>query len=194
MNPNDTLTPSSGIHGLIMAAGASRRMGRPKALLSLGNQTFAERLIDGFSAVCDTVTIVTGAHHALIRARLDGTARLVHASDWYRGMRASLRVGLLAIPSGPVLMTHVDRPSVHLDTIKLMASTPGNRPVIPLYRGRVGHPVRIPDWLRKRLILNDQTPLREVFKKAGFIRLDVPDPGVIENINSQRDYDTLRAR
>ena len=181
-------------HGLIMAAGASRRMGRPKALLPYGDRTFVEHLIDRFSLVCETVTVVAGAHYEIIRCHLGDQVQIVRATDWQRGMRSSLRAGLLKIPPGPVLLTHVDRPTVSAETLSLLASAPGKLPVIPLYRGRAGHPVRIPDWLRDRLVRHDQTPLREIFKRSGLLRVKVADSGVIENINSRRDYDQLRAR
>ena len=184
----------SALHGLIMAAGASRRMGRPKALLELEGRSFVRSLVDRFNEVCATVTVVAGAHHQIIASHLGDCAQVVRASDWQRGMRSSLRAGLLAIPTGSILLTHVDRPTVSSETLALMADAPGKVPVIPVYRGELGHPVRLPEWLRDRLIRRDQMPLREVFKRSGYLRLEVSDPGVIANINDRRDYDRLRAR
>ncbi len=55
---------SASIAGLILAGGASRRMGSPKALLRLQDETFLDRLIRLFSGVCEPVVVVVGDHAA----------------------------------------------------------------------------------------------------------------------------------
>jgi CTP:molybdopterin cytidylyltransferase MocA len=52
---------------IILAAGASRRMGSPKALLQFRGQSFLERAIELYSAYCDPVVAVIGHHAAAIR-------------------------------------------------------------------------------------------------------------------------------
>ena len=56
------------IAGIILAAGASRRMGSPKALLEYQGETFAGRLARVLSGVCDPVIMVLG-HNANVTAR-----------------------------------------------------------------------------------------------------------------------------
>ena len=97
------------VAGLLLAAGAGRRMGTPKALLrderdvpyvdrALG------RLLDGG---CDLVTVVLGAAADEVRAILDEdgwcvdpAVDVVVAEDWAEGMGASLRAGLRALAAG----------------------------------------------------------------------------------------------
>ena len=85
--------------GIILAAGASSRMGRPKALLSLPDGSplaawQADRLL---AAGCDAAVIVAGAAAPELRAALDGYTVVEHAG-WALGRCGSLQAGLRARP------------------------------------------------------------------------------------------------
>ena len=143
--------------GLLLAAGAGRRMGGPKALLRDGHGVpFLDRavgtLLDGG---CDTVTVVLGA--AADDARLlldeagwtaDPAVDVVVAPDWAEGMGASLRTGLSALLAGgatAALVTLVDLPDVDAAVLRRVAAA-GSGPgalVRATYAGRPGHPVLI---------------------------------------------------
>ena len=194
MTPDHERSGIEPTHGLLMAAGASRRMGQPKALLPFRDSTFVEQLLAHFLAVCETVTIVGGVHAHSIRAVVGERARVVLVPDWSRGMRASLRAGLRHTPPGAVLLTHIDRPNIARSTLQVLVNRPERMPLIPVFRGQRGHPVWIPGWLRQRLLKTDDTPLRDVFARSGYVRVSVDDPGIVENINSRLEYDRLRAR
>ena len=84
--------------GLVLAAGAGRRMGGPKALVRLTEdgptlvETAVARVIEGG---CDSAVVVVGAAGDAAAALVRGTgAEVVHATDWDEGMGASLRAGL----------------------------------------------------------------------------------------------------
>ena len=57
------------VAGIILAAGESRRMGSPKALLQYRNESFLDTLIGLFTERCDPVIVVLGAHADEIRTR-----------------------------------------------------------------------------------------------------------------------------
>lgn len=177
--------------GLILAAGASSRMGRPKALCLLDGETFVARLVNALLAAgCREVVVVLGAHAARIRPAIPGRARAVYAAEWRRGMRASLRAGLAALPPGPVLLTHVDRPLVAPATLRALIAAPDL--TIPTWRGVPGHPVRLPPSLRPRLRQGDDTPLRDILARARPRHLECADPGVTLNVNTPADLARLR--
>jgi len=139
--------------GVLLAAGAGRRFGEPKALAtgSDGNSWAAAgaRLLR--DAGCAPVRVVLGAGAAEATATLDGEdVELVVAADWADGMSASLRAGLteLAVASpdaGAALVHLVDLPDVGADVLRrLLALAPdGGAGVLAraTYRGVPGHPV-----------------------------------------------------
>jgi CTP:molybdopterin cytidylyltransferase MocA len=141
--------------GLLLAAGAGTRMGRPKALVR--DEAGEPWLVRGVRALrdggCDPVTVVLGAAADEARPLLDGTgARWLVADDWAEGMSASLRAGLAALADGDataVLVSLVDLPDVHADVVRRVAAR-GADPADPAdpatlaraaYHGRPGHPV-----------------------------------------------------
>jgi molybdenum cofactor cytidylyltransferase/nicotine blue oxidoreductase len=143
--------------GLLLAAGAGRRMGGPKALLRDPDDVpFLGRairvLLDGG---CDRVTVVLGASADAARALLDASGWSEHASlavtvceEWEEGMGASLRAGLRAVSGSDaeaVLVSLVDLPDVGADVLRRVAATGSGAGVLvrATYDGRPGHPVLI---------------------------------------------------
>ena len=80
--------------GLILAGGASRRMGRPKALLEYEGETFLGRLQRIFLEHTDPVVIVLGHDAGNLRWLLDPRVKQALNSDPERGMLSSLQAGL----------------------------------------------------------------------------------------------------
>ncbi|HEY2702788.1 MAG TPA: nucleotidyltransferase family protein [Candidatus Dormibacteraeota bacterium] len=85
--------------GVVLAAGASRRMGRPKQLLPLGGTTLLGTVLAAArGARLDEVVLVLGAEAGSIGAALDTRGvRVVIAADHAEGMGASLRTGVAAL-------------------------------------------------------------------------------------------------
>lgn len=186
--------------GLILAGGASSRMGRPKALLPVTAEdaapTFVEALVAQFTAAgCAPLAVVTGAWAFDAPA----PAFAVAAPDWALGMRASLRAGLRALPPAHgVLLTHVDRPCVHPSTLAALLAGPPEVSRVPFFDGRPGHPVFLDAGLCARLaaitLAEDDRPLAQWLAEAGAVRLDVDDPDVLLNVNTPEALAALHAR
>ena len=87
--------------GIILSGGASRRMGTPKALLLIENETFLDRMIRLFSEVCDPVIVVLGHNAEQIRSEIQRASQVsfVVNPDPERGMLSSLQCGLEALPA-----------------------------------------------------------------------------------------------
>lgn len=140
------------VPGLLLAAGAGRRMGGPKALVRDEDGTAwvvraARALRD---AGCTPVRVVLGAAADEVGALLRGEpVEVVVAADWVEGMGASLRAGLeglaeTAPDASAVLVQLVDLPDVgpdvHRRVVAAGAAGPG-RLTRATYDGRPGHPV-----------------------------------------------------
>ncbi len=87
------------VGAVILAAGASTRLGRPKQLLMVGGQTLLRRVVNAaLASACAPVVVVLGAHAARIAPEVAGTGVIVAENpDWAAGMASSIRVGLAAL-------------------------------------------------------------------------------------------------
>lgn len=84
--------------GLILAAGAGRRYGMPKALVPYEGRLLVEGAYRLVASVCDPVVVVLGAAADEVRSRAElGDAVVVLNPDWDSGMGSSLRTGLAAL-------------------------------------------------------------------------------------------------
>ncbi|HSE72518.1 MAG TPA: nucleotidyltransferase family protein [Nocardioidaceae bacterium] len=139
----------SPVLGLLLAAGAGRRMGGPKALLREPDGTaFLTRAVAGLrDGGCDTVTAVLGAEAERAAELLDPDVRRVVAADWAEGMGASLRAGLgdaLEQDATCAVVTLVDLPDVDARVVRRLLARVGTGPQVLAragYDGRPGHPV-----------------------------------------------------
>jgi molybdenum cofactor cytidylyltransferase/nicotine blue oxidoreductase len=141
--------------GLLLAAGAGRRMGGPKALLRDGRGVpFLDRMIGVlFEGGCERVTVVVGAAAPEVTAVLveagwvdDPAVDTVVAEDWQEGMGASLRAGLRSLGEGEAaLVTLVDLPDVDEAVVRRVAGVASGTDALvrATYDGRPGHPVLI---------------------------------------------------
>jgi molybdenum cofactor cytidylyltransferase len=186
--------------GLILAAGESRRMGSPKALLEYRGETFLDRLIGLFARHCSPVIAVLGAHAEEIRAglRRSGEARLVENPDFRSGQLSSMQCGLRAVPveADSVLFTLVDHPAVSLETIAALMAAPPAKLSIPRYAGRRGHPILFSRSLAAEfLALPVTAAARDVVTRhaADAAYIDLDDPGILADIDDAEAYTRLLA-
>ncbi|WP_141014382.1 nucleotidyltransferase family protein [Nocardioides sambongensis] len=146
-------------HALLLAAGAGRRMGRPKALVrdASGRPWLHRAVAVLHEGGCTGITVVLGAEAARARRLLEGLppgasaelVEVVEATGWASGMGASLRAGLTALDgtaADAVLVHLVDLPDVGADVVgRVLAQAPGGPTALARasYEGRPGHPVLI---------------------------------------------------
>ena len=176
-------------------------MGTPKALLDYRGETFLDRLIGLFSAVCDPVIVVLGYDAERIRteSRRAHQARFVVNPDPGRGMLSSFQCGLREIPADVqgVLFTLVDHPAVDPATLTSLveAFAADGAPVTkPVYAGRRGHPVCIARPVADEILalpVDAQAPgvLRRYRDVTRLVPVD--DPGVVEDVDDPAAYAKL---
>ena len=192
------------IAGIILAAGASRRMGTPKALLQFQGETFLDRLIRLFSAVASPVIVVVGHHAEAIRSGIQRSPEAVFVTnpDPERGMLSSLQCGLAAIPSEAqaALFTPVDHPNLEASTLEQLTSDflATQAPVtVPTHDGKHGHPVCIARPVMAELLgLPPEAQASDVIHRyvSRTSYIEVPDYAILTDVDDQAAYAELLSR
>ena len=182
--------------GLILAAGESRRMGSPKALLPHRGATFLDTLIALFEVRCSSTIVVLGAHAEAIRERTTRAATFVFNPDYLHGQTTSMQAGLRAVPgeSEGVLFTLVDHPAVAPATLDALLLAPRTLVRVPRYREQRGHPIWFArDLIPEFLALPHTGAARDVVRAhvADTEFLDLDDPGIGADIDDPAAYATL---
>lgn len=141
------------IHVLIMAAGASRRLGQPKQLLEYKGETLIRRISnEAIKAKIGEITVVTGYDHENIGKGIsDLKVNIFHNEEWEEGLGASIRNGLKHIldaepETNAILLSMVDQPFVDATHLKrLVAAYDAARPMIiaSAYSSTFGVPILI---------------------------------------------------
>lgn len=133
--------------GVVLAAGAGRRLGQPKALVRLGGELLVERAVRTASdGGCDPVIVVLGSHadEVLEHARLGG-AEVVVADNWSEGMGASLRAGIDAATARgceAIAVILVDQPRIGPEALHRLSAAwkAGAVAAVATYDGRPRNP------------------------------------------------------
>lgn len=133
------------VGAVILAAGASKRLGEPKQLLVLGGETLLERAVRvARAAECSPVVVVLGASAEVIRAGCElDNAVVVMNEDWAEGMGSSVRVGLGVMRrlDACIVMT-CDMPAVTVGHLRALMSS--GEVTASSYSGKKGVPAYFP--------------------------------------------------
>jgi len=134
------------VAGLVLAAGAGRRFGMPKALVPFQGRLLVQRAAETLAAAgVGTTVVVLGAQAERVRAAAPELARTVENPQWMTGMASSLRAGLAALagtPAAAALVLLVDMPGVTPSAVRRIAEFAA-ADVLAMggYGERRGHPV-----------------------------------------------------
>jgi molybdenum cofactor cytidylyltransferase len=130
---HDSNYPSCGggqIAAIILAAGPSTRMGRPKQLLEFRGETLVERAaVCALESGCRPVVVVTGAHAQEIRKALHALeVSEVQNHQWELGLSSSIRVGVAAVVraglgTDAIVLMACDQPFIRPETIAGLIAT-----------------------------------------------------------------------
>lgn len=141
-------TPAPKIAAIILAAGASTRMGTPKLLLTDHGVPLLRRAVDAaVGGGCEDVVVVLGAHREHYLPLLQGTpARPVHNPDFAQGMSTSIRAGVEILPedAAAAVIMLADQPFVDAGVIRRLIEayrTTAMKIVASAYEGVRGVPV-----------------------------------------------------
>jgi molybdenum cofactor cytidylyltransferase len=172
---------------LLLAAGASRRLGRPKMLLQPAGAALvrlrAEAVLAARPAGC---LVVTGAAHGRVAAALAGLpVRLVYHRGYRNGQGSSIAAGIAALPldASHVLLLAVDQWAIDARAIARLLRRAARRPLVASYAGTHGIPVVFPrTWFRQLAALRDERGARALLAGAAIDLVAMPE--------AARDLDT----
>lgn len=190
---------------VVLAAGASQRMGEPKALLDFGGRTALARIVGTCrdAGVADPLVVVGHDSDRVVpEAERLGCAVVVNL-DPDQGQGSSLQAGVGALPdeAAAFLIWPVDAPRVSPGTVRALVEAwdASGRPgiAVPRHAGRRGHPALVAAPLAEEfLALDPGRPAHEVIRRdpARVREVDVRDAAVLDRLDSPSDYEAaLRA-
>jgi molybdenum cofactor cytidylyltransferase len=178
---------------VILSGGASSRMGSPKALLPYRGATFLEHLLN----VTDHPRIgwrrvVLGADAGAIVAGTEFRAdEVVINKNWEAGQLSSIQAGVRSLPDGTdgILLFLIDHPLISHELVGTLVErfyVAGKAIVLPIYRGRRGHPVIFSARLYQELLSAPlETGARAVVwaHSEDVFEMETREQGCILNLN-----------
>lgn len=192
-----------GIVAIVPAAGASRRMGRPKLTLpwregSVLDATLAALLAGG----AERAVVVVGPGGVLAGWRPPAGVTLARNSTPELGMLSSVRAGLAALaeagsPPRLLLVCPGDLPALRAETVRelLRVQRRHGGIVVPVHGDRRGHPLLVPErWLPAIGELDEAVGLRQLLRLAAgeLLQHPVDDPGTVMDVDTPEAYESLR--
>ena len=186
---------------VVLAAGASTRMGRAKALLRGGDRTFIRMILDTLhdAGVAEAVVVVRPGQDAVVaEVAASGFGRAVVNPRADEGQLSSLIAGLDGIDRPGVdaaLVTLVDVPLIQPSTVRLLLARArtATAPIVrAVHGGRHGHPVVFKRQMFEALRRADPAVgAKAVVRAVAVEDVQVDDPGVVEDVDTPEDYARL---
>ncbi|HSS44263.1 MAG TPA: nucleotidyltransferase family protein [Thermoanaerobaculia bacterium] len=182
---------------VVLAAGFSRRMRKEKVLLPFGESSALERVLSTLrqSGIEERIVVLRAdLPEAIARAGRLG-ARVVVNPHPEEEMLVSIRLGLAELSSDrdAFFIWPADHPAVSVETVVRLAREAGaRRVVLPVYRGRRGHPALIGSELLPEIArIAANQGLRQLWRARPEVlqEVTVEDPGVLLDLDTPEDYE-----
>jgi molybdenum cofactor cytidylyltransferase len=191
------------VSAIVLAAGESRRMGRPKQLLRLGDRTLLDLALDNVrKSSVEKIILVLGFAAREIQQQVSTQgAKVVVNPAFEEGMGSSLRAGIAALEprAHAVLIVLADQPCLRPTTLdRLIDHHRSNRPhiVIPTYKGFRGNPVLLDRSVFSEVMqIRGDIGCRAIFGShtQNIDKLEVDDPGILLDVDTSADFDSFLA-
>jgi CTP:molybdopterin cytidylyltransferase MocA len=181
---------------IVLAAGFSTRMGRPKALLDWHGTPFLAQICRMLAdaGIARIAAVLSAANAAACRLHTPATVVCAINPRPEDGMLSSLRCGLRALdmPDAHIMLCLVDHPGVQIVTYRaLMAQAATDKIIVPLYHGRRGHPTlfgaSFVEELRSGACPDGARSVVHAHPHA-LCEIAVDDPFVVTDIDTPADY------
>ena len=191
--------------GIIMAAGMSSRMGRPKQLLQVGSKALTAWVVEAcLASELDRIVLVLGREADRVRSALnidpaDSRIKIVINDRYRQGMSTSLRAGLAAVKDEyPAVMFLLgDQPFIEADVINHLFDRfrQSDKDIcVPVHRGRRGNPVIFGrDWYAELMGLSGDWGARHIISNHPdrVLAVEIDSPLFFFDIDRQEDIRVL---
>ncbi len=179
---------------IILAAGASTRMGRSKPLLRKNQITMLEAVCEPYKSIDISPIVVTGFNAPAVESHASslGIMTVRNRAPW-RGMASSVRSGLQHLPpEAELVFIHpVDCPGVKSSTLSLLASSltafSCALAAKPVYQGKGGHPLILARKAWMRMLSDRRLNLRSLLAAipGQVLRIETDDPSVLRDLDTR---------
>jgi molybdenum cofactor cytidylyltransferase len=186
---------------VLPAAGASRRMGRPKLLLPFGQSTLVGSVVAALrgGGVEEIVLVMAPGDRDLQAWAGEAGVAVAVNPDPDRGMLSSIQEGIAALGTADVLLlvTPADLPHLRPETVALLVQRmreTGAPLGLPVHHGKRGHPLAIAPALIPEIgTLDREVGLRQLRDRheAELLEVEVGDAGVVEDVDTPEDYERV---
>jgi len=194
----------SGVGLIILAAGASTRMGTPKQLLKYGQQSLIRHIVEvAIASVCHPIIVVLGAYAERIQLEIDSLpVNIVENHLWDEGMSTSIRLGVETLntinpDAEAVVIMLCDQPFVSPQLINQLVElhqTNHKLIVASEYSSTVGVPALFHHALFAQLTtLNGAAGAKQIIKNYAQEVLAIPFPQGLIDLDTPEDYEQLLA-
>jgi molybdenum cofactor cytidylyltransferase len=183
---------------IVLAAGESKRMGRPKMLLPFGEKTIIENVIDAiFESRIENILIVLGSNRESIEQKVSSyPLKTVFNPDYKSGMLSSVQTGFRALPRDAqvALVFLGDQPSISPAVIgRVCAAFAASEKsiAVPVFKERRGHPVAIAAEYRDEIqTLRPDIGLRQLLHTHPdeIFEVLIEQEEILEDIDNLQDY------
>ena len=193
----------SNIAVVVLAAGASSRMGEPKQLLQWGQTTLLGHTIKTAKEVnLREIIVVLGANYKLISKEVENeTVTMLDNNDWQQGLGTSISCAVQYLQKSNsevkgVLFVLCDQPFINADYLRLMVSgfVPNSKQIIATFyqNGKQGVPVLFDMFYFNELVLlKDDFGAKDILKKYEPQTIVLKPPTENLDLDTKEDYTTL---
>jgi molybdenum cofactor cytidylyltransferase len=192
------------ISAIVLAAGLSTRMGRPKMSLPWNGSTVIERVIDQLleAGIKSIVVVSGGAHEDVKRALIDRPVQIVLNPDYQNGeMLLSMQVGLRALPddADAAMIVLGDQPQIEVRIVRGVIQefeVTQAKLIVPSYQMRRGHPWVVDRSLWPQLLeLKTPQTLRDFMNanSSAIHYLNVHNDSILQDMDTPEDYSRLQS-
>jgi molybdenum cofactor cytidylyltransferase len=174
---------------VILAAGYSSRLGKNKMELLILDKPVLSHVIEAFYPLCDNIIVVGGHYYDEVKGITSQYSKvnLIRNPNYSLGMFSSILCGISDV-SGDCFITPGDYPLLTTEMIRSIGNIAGDF-VVPVYKGRRGHPVKLSAKAVKELQKEPATSNLKVFRdQCGFVETKIEDPAILYDIDTLENY------